>query len=54
MVSEPGASGFCYWAIEFCSQLADRQVNFLGGIHCNQSCSSKKNWNWGGGGGGAI
>ena len=26
-----GASGFCYWARQFCFNLPDRQVKFFGG-----------------------
>ena len=28
-VRQPGASGFCYWASEFCFQLARRARSFL-------------------------
>ena len=42
----PRASGFCCWASDFCYNLPDGQVMFLGKFKvqkdCNQSCKSKR------------
>ena len=48
-VRQPGASGFCYWASEFCFQLARRASDLFWGIRkteelWDQFCCSKSFW----------